>query len=65
MGLDGTKTVFEVFHKARLKPIPVATGTSLKKMKYVLKMFAFSKFRYDTFQKVNNKGADQSVWMLS
>ena len=48
MGLDPTKPFFGIFEKVRLKPVSSATETS---------------FRYDTFQKVNNNGANQSAWM--
>ena len=52
MGLSKTKPVFGVSEKARLKPLSSATEN-----------FACTKFRYDTFQYANNKGADQSKQM--
>ena len=54
MGLVVRKLVLGVSDKARLKPACSATGTRWK---------IDSKFRYDTFQKMNNKGADQTVRM--
>ena len=56
MGLNRTKPVFGVSDKARRKPVSSATETSLK-----IENFACSKYRYDTFQQENNKGADQTV----
>ena len=41
------------FHEGWIKTVPSK----------VYKSFACSKFRYDTFQKVNNKGADQTAGM--
>ena len=58
MGLNRTKPVFGVSDKARRKPVSSATETSLK-----IEIFACSKYRYDTFQQENNKGADQTVRM--
>ena len=43
------KPVIGVYVKARLKPFSLATETS--------------KLRHDSFQKANNKGADQSAQM--
>ena len=56
MGLDVTKPVFPVSGTARLKPV-----SQLQRLENW--NFDCSKFRYDTFQKVNKKGADQSAWM--
>ena len=39
------------------------SNLGLDATKPVFGNFAYSKFRYDTFQKVNNKDADQSAWM--
>ena len=51
MGLDVTKAVFGVSYKERLKPVCSATETC-------------SKFRYNTFQQANYKGADQTAPLL-
>ena len=51
MGLDVTKPVFGVSTKRDSNQSPQ------------LRNFACSKFRFDTFQKAINKGADQSEWM--
>ena len=56
MDLDATKPVFEVADNARLKQVP-----QLQRLARSLK--ACSKFRYDTFQLVNIKCADQTVQM--
>ena len=53
MRLDATKPVFRVFEEARLKPADYLE----------IRNFACSKPRYDTFQKANNKGADQTARM--
>ena len=61
MGLVATKPVFGVSHQAMLKPASSATETS-RKIEILLEETS-RKIRYDTFQKANNKGADQSVQM--
>ena len=53
------KSVFGVSDKMRLKPVSSATETSWK----IEILPVHSKFRYDTFQKSNNKVADQSALM--
>ena len=58
MGIHVIKPVFGVSDKARLKPVSSATETSWK-----IENCACSKSLYDTFQKANNKCADQSVRM--
>ena len=60
LGLDMTKCVFGVSYKARLKPVSSATETSSK----IAILIACSKFIFKTFQKANNKGADQSAPLL-
>ena len=55
LGFDAAKPVFGVADKAGLKPVSSATETS-KKIKILL-------VRYDPFQNLNNKGADQSALM--
>ena len=57
MGLYETKPVFRVFEKARLKP------NQSPQLHRLARNFAWSKSRYDTFQQVNNKGADQTARM--
>ena len=57
MGLNAIQPVFGVSNKGRLKLVSSATGTS-QKMKS-----SGSKLRYDTFQKANNKGNDESARM--
>ena len=57
MGLIPRKPVFGVSNKASFKSVSSATETSLKLN------FTGTKFTYDTFQKANNKGADQSARM--
>ena len=56
MGLDTTEHAFRVSDRVRLKSVISATETNWN--------FAWSKFRYDTLQIANNKGADQTTWML-
>ena len=58
MGFDGTKPVFGLSDKARLKPISSGIETS-----YKTKISTCSKFRYNIFQLKNNKGSDQTAWM--
>ena len=58
MGLVARKPAFGVSHKASFKPVSSATETSLK-----IEILICSKFSYDTFNKANNKGADQTAWM--
>ena len=59
MGLVVTKSVSGVSHKARLKSSSSATETSLK-----IEISAIASLdNSDTFQKANNKGADQTVPM--
>ena len=58
MGLVATKPVFGVSSKASFKPVSSATETSWK-----IENFTSSKFTYGTFQKANNKGADQTARM--
>ena len=58
MGLVARKPVFGVSEKANFKPVSSATETSYKNQN-----LACSKFRDDTFQNANNKGADQSARM--
>ena len=55
MGLVTRKPVHGVYDKARLKPFSSATETSLKIEISLLASLD------DTFQKGNNKGADQSA----
>ena len=43
IGLIATKPVFGVSDKVRLKPVSVATETSL-----IIEIFACSKYRYET-----------------
>ena len=50
MCLIARKPVFGVSEKVKPKPACSATETS-------------SKFRYDTFQRANNNGIDQTMWM--
>ena len=57
MGLIPRKPVYGVSNKASFKPVSSATETSLKLN------FTGTKFTYDTFQKANNKGTDQSALM--
>ena len=57
MGLVARKPVFGVSNKASFKPAHSATETSLKVET------ASTKSRSDTFQKANNKGADQTARM--
>ena len=59
MGLVARKSVYGVSDKARLNPVSSATvRDSLENSK-----FDYGKFRYDTFQKANNKSADHTAWM--
>ena len=58
MGRDARKPVLRVSNKGRLKPVSSATETS-KKFD-----FAHSKPSYGTFQKANNKDADQTAHVL-
>ena len=58
MGSDGTKPVFGVSNTESFKPISLVIETS-----YKIEIFGSSKFTYGTFQKVKNKGADQTVRM--
>ena len=51
-----TKTNLQVFDQVMLKPVCFAKETKLEN-----ENSACSKFRYDTFQYVNNKGADQTA----
>ena len=53
MGLDAIKPVFGVSDKAKFKPVFYLENWN----------FAFSKLRYDTYRKANNKGADLSARM--
>ena len=41
------------------------TKLDLNQSPWLQTLVACSKFRYDTFQEANNKGADQIVWMRS
>ena len=59
MGLDARKTVFGVSDKSETQPVSTATETSLK----IEISLVASSLDNDTFQKVNNKGADQPVRM--
>ena len=56
MGLDVTKPVFGISDKARLKSFYSALQRLARK-------FTCRKFRYETYEKGNNKGADQSAQM--
>ena len=58
MGLNARKPVFRVSEKARLKPVSSAIETSWNSD-------ILPETRYDTFQKANNKGTDQTAWMPS
>ena len=56
MGLVNKKPVFGV--SDQVKPNLACSATELENRNFVC-----SKFRYVTFQRVNNKGADQTVQM--
>ena len=58
MGLDATKPVFCFFLKKRGQTCLLSYTDYLE-----IWNFAFSKPRYDTYQKTNNKGADQTAPM--
>ena len=60
MGRNARKPVFGVSNIVRFKQACSATETIARKLE-----FARSKSRYDTFQKQNNKGADQmAAWSV-
>ena len=59
MSLDMTKSVFGVSNKGTLKPVSSATEIS----ENIEISLVASLDIYDTFQKANNKGPDQSVRM--
>ena len=59
MGLGATKSVFEVSDRASFKPVSTATETS-----YKIEISPVASLdMIDTFQKANNKGADQIARM--
>ena len=58
MGLVARNPVFGVSNKAILKPVSSAIETSWK-----IEIFACSKIISGTFQKANNKSADQTARM--
>ena len=58
MGLIARKPVLGVSDKASFKPVSSATVTSLR-----IEISPVPSLHYDTFQKANNKGADQSAQM--
>ena len=59
LGLIATKPVFRVSDKARFKPVSPATETILQ-----IEISPVARtLRCDTFQKTNNKGAEQAARM--
>ena len=58
MGLDVTKPVFGVSDKASFKPVSSAIETSKK-----IEISPVASLHNGTFQKANNKGADQTAPM--
>ena len=60
IGLDMTKPVFGASDKVRIKSVCLVT---MSRLQLEISNFTCSKFRYDTIQKVNKKGADQSVYL--